>query len=76
MTILQGVRAFLDGSLNTKAGGETEGVSPADVDGSSGGDQQQPPPVDVVFKKGIRVDGTNEPDRDEALSEVSLQDRY
>ncbi|CAM9120440.1 unnamed protein product, partial [Scytosiphon promiscuus] len=79
MTILQGVRAFLDGSLDTEAGAEGKEPSTAEVDGSSEEEQQEQQqekvsPVDVVFKKGIRVDGSNEPDRDQALSEAFSAD--
>ena len=66
MTILQGVRAFLDGSVVLGAG---------DADGGDGGgasaELEDQSPVEVVFKKGIRVNGANEHDRDAALSEVS-----
>lgn len=66
MTILQGVQGYLDGSL--KVGVDEEGESPAVVEEEEEGDQ---PSIEVVYKKGIRVDGSNEPDRDAALSEVS-----
>lgn len=61
MTILQGVKALLDGSLGGDDG--LEGSAAVEED-------QQLPAVEVVFKKGIRVDGENEHDRDAALSEV------
>lgn len=68
MTILQGVRAFLDGSVGLGGGdgdGEEGGAS------AEGSEDQPAPVVEVVFKKGIRVNGANEHDRDAALSEVS-----
>lgn len=65
MTILQGVRAFLEGSVGGDGDGE-EGGGP-----SAEGHEDQPP-VEVVYKKGVRVNGANEHDRDAALSEVSF----
>lgn len=52
------------GSFRGEGGGE-----------APGGGEDEPevdlPEVVVVYKTGIRVDGTNEKDRDDALSEVS-----
>ncbi|CAM9496692.1 unnamed protein product [Ectocarpus sp. 6 AP-2014] len=65
LTILQGVQGYLDGSLEIGVG--EEGESPTVVEEEEGGGQ---PSIEVVYKKGIRVDGSNEPDRDAALSEA------
>lgn len=59
-TILQGVEAFLDGSLEI---GKGDG-------GEKYPDDKDLPTVKVVFKKGIHVDGSNEEDWDDTLSEV------
>ena len=68
-TILQGIRGLLDGSL--EFGDNAASSPPVDAKEGSPGNEEQPE-VEVVFKKGIRVDGTNEKDRDAALSEVSM----
>lgn len=70
MTILQGVKAFLDGSVSGGPDDAEEGSTGGAVDEGDQQQQQQPPQVEVVFKKGIAVDGKNEDDRDAALSEV------
>lgn len=71
-TILEGIRGLLDGSLES---GEDGSSSPAGdgKEGSPGGKDEAEAEVEVVYKKGIRVDGTNEKDRDDALSEVSAR---
>lgn len=71
MTILQGVRAFLDGT--TVVGGGGRGGDNAEGGGAPSAEEDSPPPpVEVVYKKGIRVNGASENDRDAALSEVGL----
>lgn len=66
MTILQGVRAFLDGSVVLGGG---DGDREEGEEGASAKKDQSP--VEVVYKKGVRVNGASEQDRDAALSEVS-----
>lgn len=66
-TILQGVRDLLDGSLEA---GDDERLSPG-AGGKEHPRREDLPAVEVVYKKGIRVDGSNDLDRDDALSEVS-----
>ncbi|CAN0030208.1 unnamed protein product, partial [Laminaria digitata] len=70
-TILQGIRSLLDGSLEV---GEDGNSSPGGdgQEGSPGGEDE--PEVEVVYKKGIRVDGTHDKDRDDALSEAFSAD--
>lgn len=73
-TILQGIRGLLDPTTLEDAEGEA-GPSPESQDEQTGPRRGRAaadaePKVEVVFKKGVSVDGVNEDDRDEALSEV------
>lgn len=58
-TILSGIRSLLDGSMEN-----------VDIDHLQEVEGEGALHVDVVYRDGVRVDGSNEQDRDSALSEV------
>ena len=74
-TILSGIRGYLDGSLEAldiqqqQKGGDSGKLT---VEGASDGqgEGEDATPVEVVYKADVHVDGTNDEDRDSALSEV------
>lgn len=70
-TILQGVQGLLNPSSLAAADGTgpPTGGEEADARRNQVADDAAGT-IEVVFKKGISVDGSNESDRDQALSEV------